>query len=1064
MIYHWLQSTQTESWRSMPIPPRTLRDLYALCALSSGVIAASGCKPDTGLKIHEDPPTVTILSPADADTFVEETEMALRVQLDDNDDGVESLEVQWRSDVSGSLDGEGELDGKTHTFVTSGLSLGPHNLIVEAIDPDGNTAEDAVLISMVANSAPQIVVTAPAVDSLWSDNDTVWVAVKVSDHEEPAAALRLSWTLDGVAVLDATSSSDEAGQAAHGFEDLSLGVHEVGVTVMDAQGATGTTSISWTVVYGDEDGDGYISDVVGGEDCDDNNADIHPDATEVCDEVDNDCDTLIDADDPSLEGGYVGHLDEDGDGFGATDELFSCEWGILIEDGSDCDDSNDAVHPDATEICDAIDNDCDGAIDQDDSDTDQDGDGHSVCENDCDDDDDAIHPDATEICDGIDNDCDGTIDGETAVDALTYYRDADGDSYGDADSPLRSCELPTGYTSDTSDCDDSNDEVNPIAEEICNEIDDDCDGLTDGDDPDTDDDGDGYSECEDDCDDDDATVSPDATEVCDEIDNDCDGTIDGETAVDAEAYYLDADGDGYGSMEETLLACSEPSGHVDDTTDCNDGDATIHPDAEEICGDGIDNDCDGVPGDCKWSGDVVLDEANHVTYGEDVVNYIGSSLALGDLDGDGIGDLMIGAHQVDETATNAGAVYLVPGPVLETWGSLSSHASARLDGVAYTDMAGQAIAVGDLDNDGQDDLVVGATQVDTVGSNGGATYIVYGPLTGDASLGDASATILAEDDGDYLGMGLHTGDLNGDGIADVAVGAEFADGYADEAGAAYLFMGGGSRMSGDISAEDADTRFYSTQDDMEFGANILFPGDVNGDGRDDLLISATRSDDGAESAGAVYLYLGHETLFESGTSMLHTVAQAEYLGQDPRDYAGTDLTALGDVDGDTRVEFAISAPYTDAEVDRDLGTVYLMLSPDLSGSSYLEDDADVRLYGSADDNALGYSIAGNFDLDADGNLDLVVSAPDERRSYTNQGVAYLLYGPLTDLPSDVTLGGEEDAAFLGEASSDHAGNVVLGGDVTDDGLDDLIITAPGMTPIDSMVDAGAAYVLFGGGM
>ena len=1030
-----------------------------------GLLGVLGCKPDTGFKIHEDLPTATILEPGTADTFVELSPIAFRAQLDDKDDGVDSLTVRWRSDVAGTLDGEGALEGKVHSFVAEGLPLGAHTIMVEATDPDGNTAEDQIKISVVENSAPQIEITAPAADSIWSDTDTIWVAVRVSDHEEEAAALRLEWTLDEVAVLDAEGSTDDAGGAVHGFEGVDIGEHSLVVMVMDAQGATSSANISFAVIYGDEDGDGYIAEEVGGEDCDDSDRTVNPEAIEVCDEIDNDCDDLIDTEDPSLDGGYIGYPDRDGDGFGASEEAVSCEAGVLIADDSDCQDDDASIHPDQEESCNEIDDDCDDLIDGEDPDTDVDGDGYSVCDADCADEDAAVSPDAVELCDGIDNDCDGLVDDSSALDAITWFRDGDGDGYGDPDSTNLACTLPSGYTSDDADCDDSLAEVNPVADEICNEIDDDCDGLIDSDDPETDRDGDGFSACADDCDDADPAVHPDATEVCDSIDNDCDGTTDGETAVDATTYYRDADGDGYGSMDISTLACSEPSGHVDDTTDCNDGDTEIHPGALEVCGDGIDNDCDGVPGDCKWSGEVTLDGASHVTYGEDEEDRIGSSLGHGDLDGDGFPDLVIGAHRADPVAMHSGAVYLVPGPLTESWGSLADHASVRLDGSSYTDYAGWALAVADLDGDGQDDLLVGAPQEDTVGSNAGTVSIFYGPLVDSGMLEDSPATIYGESSEDRLGSDVDVGDINGDGVSDIVVSAEENDSYASEAGAAYLFLGDGLRESGAVDSADADTRFYATQSDMDFGTSVLFAGDVNGDGLDDLFIAAPRSDGGGiESAGGVYLFLGHASSYGTGSARLHTMASAEYLGAGGRDYSGFAMAVLGDVDGDSRTEFAVTAPYTDAMPDRDLGTVYLMLSPALSGTSELETDADVVIRGSADDNALGFGIAGNFDLDADGHMDLAISAPDERRTRTNQGVTYLLYGPITDLPAEMILGGDEDASFLGEMASDRAGSLLMGGDLNDDGLDDLTLSAPGMTPPGASVDEGAAYVLFGGGM
>jgi len=917
-------------------------------------VAAAACARDDSLKVfYEDPvaPKVKITEPGTNQRFVKNTLATFQATVSDADDDTEELSVTWRSDVAGTLEGSGELMDGVHTFRTDELSLGSHTITVEVVDPDTETATDSVLVSVVRNSSPKIVITAPESESIWPESHTVWVAAVVNDNEDEVEALRVEWTLDGEWVLSASSEPSAAGEVTHGFEGIGVNAHTVEITVIDVQGATSSSSVEFNVIYGDDDGDGFISVIVGGEDCDDTDPDVNPDADEICDEIDNDCDGLIDAEDDSLTDGHAGHLDSDGDGFGQPDAAISCDPDALISDGSDCDDTDAAI--------------------------------------------------------------------------------------------------------------------NPAAEEICNELDDDCDALIDGDDPDTDHDGDGFSVCDDDCDDTDPTVSPDATEFCDEVDNDCDGSVDGATATDAITFYVDADGDGYGSEESVTLACTEPSGHSSDTTDCNDGDPEIHPGAVEVCGDGIDNDCDGAPGDCKWTGEVVLEDASHVTYGESAEDQVASALASGDLDGDGQADLIIGAYKADPSAMNSGAVYLVPGPLTETWGSLESHASLRLDGEDLSDWAGEALIVEDLDGDGWDDLVVGAPQADMApGSNSGAAFVYYGPIIDSGMLLDGDASISGETGSDRLGKGMHAGDIDGDGIADLAIGAEDNNTYASDAGAVYLFLGSSSRLAGDLDAADADTRLYSNQANMNLGQQIVVASDVNGDGRDDLLIAAPRSDDTDESAGAVYLFLGHETDYGLGNAFLHTVAQAEYLGSASRDYAGTSLVDLGDVDGDGRAEFAIGAPNVDSATtsDDEIGTVYLMLNPALSGASDLEASADIRIRGAIDNNFLGESLAANFDLDADGNTDLAIGAPNERREWAYVGVTYLIYGPITDLPAELTVTGGEDASFVGEAASDQAGRVLLGADLNDDGLDDLSIGAPGMSPTSGMSDAGATYVLFGGGM
>jgi len=402
--------------------------------------------------------------------------------------------------------------------------------------------------------------------------------------------------------------------------------------------------------YADDDGDGYgdgddattscstpSDHVANSLDCDDSDFGVNPDATEVCDGVDNDCDGDVDPDD--AEGAVSWYRDDDGDGFGdAGTTVLACdEPSGYTADDTDCDDTDGAVNPDATEVCDGIDNDCDGVTDPDDAGDastwygDGDGDGfgdaasstqacevpsgHVSDDQDCDDGDFDVNPDATEVCDGVDNDCDGVTDPDDSADASTWYADSDGDGYGDAGTTTTACEAPTGYGSDTSDCDDSTSAVSPEATEVCNGIDDDCDGDVD---PDTsadastwytDSDGDGFGDaasstqaCEapsgtvsdaTDCDDSDATASPGQAEVCDGVDNDCDTEVDEDSALDAGTWHADDDGDGFGDAYDASVSCEAASGTVANATDCDDTDGAVNPDATEVC-DGVDNDCDGV--------------------------------------------------------------------------------------------------------------------------------------------------------------------------------------------------------------------------------------------------------------------------------------------------------------------------------------------------------------------------------------------------------------------------------------------------------------------------------------
>ena len=826
-------------------------------------------------------------------------------------------------------------------------------------------------------------------------------------------------------------------------------------------------------------------DTCGG-DCDDFNQDVFSGAAEVCNGEDDDCDGSVSAGELDVDlDGYaicegdcedsnpaVHPGDTDADGFTLCDPTPDCDdedAALTPEDADldqyssctgDCDDADPFIYLGAVERCNALDDDCDGAVpaaevdgdgdswlacqDCDDGDAllfglDEDGDGLSMCVGDCDDSNAAVYPGAFDGWgNGLDEDCSGEDgidwDGDGAAANATPpglgTPEWDCDDFDASANRLDSDADGVDTCAPTPDCDDGNTGNYP------GNTDDECDGVDTNCIPDpleVDNDGDGWMECEGDCDDFDPLMWP-----------------------------QDQDGDGW-----TL--CSG---------DCDDLDPTRFPgnwaDAwTSGWADALDANCDGVDGYSVLGADATW-------YGEAASNYSGYFvLVAGDVDGDGIDDLLSTSWANDTGGTNVGKSYLISGAnsdlveeesvATADWSFVGETAEERAAFLARTPC--------DIDGDGLSEVVVGAPFRDSAGTSSGRLSIVLGstlpslPTTSSIANADYSWDGVA---GEMLGLASPAcADLDGDGLDDILVPSSRivtttslpSVAASTPEGRVFLLLGA-SIVAGNITTlEDADAVFAGEAFNDRFGTSID-TGDFDADSIPDILVGAPLADVAGSNSGKAYLFSGSEVLAalaSAGGQVTLETTQAEvcFTGEGLNDYAGEWVGFIDDLDGDSLDEVLLAAPENTGAFTS-AGKSYLYFGSSLNPGTLGLAGADASFVGTAPSDRSQPVSAQGGDFDADGLVDLVFGS-NSNGAYAGRVWVYLGATIVAGGPFDLA---SADATFFGALAGDGVGWAVSVGDVDGDGTDDLLLGAnngsgQGTGSHSGPPDAGATYLIRG---
>jgi hypothetical protein len=828
------------------------------------------------------------------------------------------------------------------------------------------------------------------------------------------------------------------------------------------------------------------------------------------------------SDSTDVDGVDVGTVDEDSvdDADDGNVETEDSEDEAIIDEV--------VVDTDVDGVADAIDN-CTNDSNFDQTDTDADGSG-DICDEDDDGDGVADAADcnsvvattyagAPEYCNGTDDDCDGDID-EEAVDVKTWYEDHDDDGYGrvasEFDPVIVACNEPSGifsYADNESDCNDEANLVSPGTGELCDGIDNDCDGSVDEDATDAtayyfDSDQDGYGNDDSvilmchtpgdsdyimvggDCDGNDETIHPGAAELCNVVDDDCDGEID-ESAADRGAYYIDADGDGFGDVTTAaVFYCADavPAGYALSTGDCNESDIEINPAADEACLDSVDNDCDlATSDDCtEYQSKKLALAYDSVVYG-DVTNLtIGYDVVFaGDINNGGASDIVVGAATYSVSDLSQGRAYVFYGEDSHVRAEIyTAEASAVFDTNTSNDISGSIsdqfgysiAAPGDVNGDGISDLLISVPGEDlNTLSDNGSVNVLFG-----SESDFTTAQIAGAHQSAVTLMSLsEAGDVNGDGSNDfLATSPCRADSNpATDFGKTFLVYGPiASSFVGttDLTFDILDTDLSMAQ--FNFGESDYLcsaengaagKGDVNSDGFTDFAIGLPNHDLASSStddnAGAVFIVAG-KSVAASPWSGENDISSATVTihGQQSLSSFGAALVVNGDINADGFDDIVVGAPGYSVNDDNDTreGRVYIFYGrSEIDPTSTIEvsaSDADVVITGESEGDQAGSKVL-MADYDGDGYSDIIVAATLDDDGDVDAGAVYVIYGSAS-LSSTIDLA-LADIKFTGAATGDGAGGFLTTGDLNSDGKDDLFISAPGQDT--GAADGGAVYIKMG---